>query len=565
MATIYQKDGLSVYEDPTKGTVNAQTGEVISSASLAPQSQIQLPQQPQSLDYSGISASSQAMIDANSAIVKANQDAITKGNEASKPDTIDQYKTDLSGVHTPDLAGLFKSTYDTPEQATLRANANEAQAKQNEAQGEFDALNARLAGLNYQRETVIPTQQQEAIKGRGVTAGGLAPLTASQQRQNLLEAAPLQYQALISQAKVASAQRNTALAQGILQSATQHLDKVFSIMSQDAQNKYEFKLKTIDAVYQAADKKEQKILDQQKTDLATNNTTYTNYINDIQTAIKSATDSGDTALAGQISQLINQPLDPTSKTFKEDYQKAISKLATYQARITDKTKVRPTISLSGLTPEQQKDPFIQKMINSSGGKPITDTFAQSLNKGLTVLSQLGVLETNIKNTSTGPLVGLFRGANPWDTNAQTIKAQLNAIVPNLARGIYGEVGVLTDNDIKTYSATLPNLKSTEDIRNAVLGITVDLIGKSIKRTLEINAANGKDVSGFIDLYTEMQNTRDSIFSQIPGYKGATKSLQEIGVSKDEENLFDSTIGTSNSQDTSLGGFFSNIWKGLTGQ
>lgn len=174
-----------------------------------------------------------------------------------------------------------------------------------------------------------------------------------------------------------------------------------------------------------------------------------------------------------------------------------------------------------LTPEQQNDPFIKLLASTAGGKPITDTFAQSLNKGLNVLGQIGVLQTNIKDTKTGPIAGAFKGANPWDTNAQTIKAQLNAIIPNLARGVYGEVGVLTDNDIQQYAKTLPNLKSTEDIRNAVLGITVDLIGKSIKRTLEINAANHKDVSGFIDIYTEMNATRDSIFSQIPGYTGTS--------------------------------------------
>ena len=183
-----------------------------------------------------------------------------------------------------------------------------------------------------------------------------------------------------------------------------------------------------------------------------------------------------------------------------------------------------------------------------------------------MLGQLGVLQTNVKDTNTGPILGLFRGANPWDTNAQTIKAQLNAIVPNLARGIYGEVGVLTDNDIKTYAKTLPNLTSTEDVRNAVLGVTLDLIGKSIKNTLQVNAAAGRDVSGFVDLYTEMQSTRESIFSQIPGYKGAsTPSLSSLGITPDEQNLFQSVVGVSSStSQTTSGGFFSNIWKALTG-
>lgn len=204
-----------------------------------------------------------------------------------------------------------------------------------------------------------------------------------------------------------------------------------------------------------------------------------------------------------------------------------------------------SISLEGLTPEQANDPFISKLLRTAGGKPLTDTFAQRLDKGLTVLDQIGVLQQNIANVKTGPIVGAFKGANPWDTNAQTIKAQLNAIVPNLARGVYGEVGVLTDNDIATYSKTLPNLNSTEDIRNAVLGITVDLIGKSIKRTLEVNASNGKDVSQFVDLYNEMNNTRDSILSQIPGYKG--------NVPKNTQQPTNQPIINANNRTVTVGG------------
>src|SRR3990167_4917550 len=217
-------------------------------------------------------------------------------------------------------------------------------------------------------------------------------------------------------------------------------------------------------------------------------------------------------------------------------------------------RVSPT-TVAGLTPEQQKDPFIQLLLDSEGGKPITDTFAQSLNKGLNVLGQIGVLQENIKGTNTGPIACAFRGLNPWDTNAQTIKAQLNAIVPNLARGVFGEVGVLTDNDIANYSKTLPTLKSTEDIRNAVLGITVDLISKSIKRTLEVNAANQKDVSGFVDIYTEMVHTRDSIFAQIPGYKGAGSTVGQVD-DVAAESAFDSVISPESSS------WLVNTWNNL---
>jgi len=234
-----------------------------------------------------------------------------------------------------------------------------------------------------------------------------------------------------------------------------------------------------------------------------------------------------------------------------------------------------TPNMAGLTPEQQADPFIQKMLASKGGKPLTDSFAQQLNKGLTVLGQVGLLQANINGQTittpngvtiegmkTGPLVGLFRGANPWDTKAQTIKAQLNAIIPNLARGVYGEVGVLTDNDIAQYSKTLPNLTSTEDIRNAVLGITVDMIGRAIKQNLEVNAANQKDVSGFIDIYTNMINTRDSIFSQIPGYKGNT--VGQVELTPEDNALADSVLGSASTTPAtgSGGSWWENFKKGL---
>ena len=190
-------------------------------------------------------------------------------------------------------------------------------------------------------------------------------------------------------------------------------------------------------------------------------------------------------------------------------------------------KTQAAMESAGI-PVSKSDPFVELLLNSAGGKRLTDTSVQKLDKAFGVLDQLGVLQNNIKNMATGPLVGAFRAANPWDTNAQVIKAQLNAIVPNLARGVYGEVGVLTDNDIKQYAKTLPTLTSTEDIRNAVLAITVDMVGKSLKRTLEVNAANKADVSGYVDLYKSILSQRDALFDSInSGTSTTSQPTQDI--------------------------------------
>lgn len=65
--------------------------------------------------------------------------------------------------------------------------------------------------------------------------------------------------------------------------------------------------------------------------------------------------------------------------------------------------------------------------------------------------------------------------NPYNTDAQTLNAQISALIPNLARGVYGEVGVLTDADVAQYTKTVPNLKSTEAVNKAILAMTLHTI------------------------------------------------------------------------------------------
>ena len=158
---------------------------------------------------------------------------------------------------------------------------------------------------------------------------------------------------------------------------------------------------------------------------------------------------------------------------------------------------------------------------SAGGKDVDATWLQSFEKGMNVIYQLGDLSSSLDNgatladgtvvpEATGPIWGIIRSNNPYDTKAQLIKAQLQAIVPNLARGVYGEVGVLTDNDIKNYAQTLPNLKSTEEVRNAVLGITVKSVQRSLENKIRSAAGVGRDMSGLTGIYNEIKNTADSL-------------------------------------------------------
>lgn len=163
---------------------------------------------------------------------------------------------------------------------------------------------------------------------------------------------------------------------------------------------------------------------------------------------------------------------------------------------------------------------------SAGGKATTDTFRTSYEKTLNTLYQLNDLskafEAYKENTGnngffsgaegeiTGPILGIIRSGNPYDTKAQQIKAQLQAIVPNLARGVYGEVGVLTDQDIANYSQTLPNLKSTKEVRDALLAISAKSVYRALENKLLVQAKGGVDVSGYGTDLTTMRRNVDSL-------------------------------------------------------
>lgn len=128
---------------------------------------------------------------------------------------------------------------------------------------------------------------------------------------------------------------------------------------------------------------------------------------------------------------------------------------------------------------------------------ISDTSLQKMDKFNTVLNSLGDISKTIKKANTWPIVWIISSNNPYDTNAQALKSQLIAIIPNLARWVYGEVGVLTDNDVKLYQQTIPNLKQTADVQKAVLAMTLKTVQRGMENSLKTQARAGKDVSSFI--------------------------------------------------------------------
>lgn len=207
--------------------------------------------------------------------------------------------------------------------------------------------------------------------------------------------------------------------------------------------------------------------------------------------------------------------------------------------------------------------YINDLFNSNvGGKKVTQVeLLRPLQKALTVSSQLGELSTLVKTTNTDPIIGTLRSMNPYDFDARAIQATLQAIVPNLARGVYGEVGVLTDNDIKNYIQTLPNIKSTEQQNKFVMGMTLRSLQSGLLAQLEVLQAGGYDLSGFRNSYDKMARQANDIEEDL----GIGKEVGTQDISNEEFLKNIPTFGPPTPAQTDNKSFFGGIYNWLTGK
>lgn len=117
--------------------------------------------------------------------------------------------------------------------------------------------------------------------------------------------------------------------------------------------------------------------------------------------------------------------------------------------------------------------------------------------------------------------------NPYDTDAQVALAQMAGITPKVARGIFGEVGVLTDADLANYQRTLPNLTSTAEKNAAVVQFMRKLLAEGVKNTIETQARGQRNVSEYLPEYDK---ARQALATSSPSTK-ISKESYEVLVSK----------------------------------
>lgn len=166
---------------------------------------------------------------------------------------------------------------------------------------------------------------------------------------------------------------------------------------------------------------------------------------------------------------------------------------------------------------------LSKIINSAKNeKDLDASEREKLSKMKLVLSQLGTLQDSIsKSNNTGIIKGRVNsllGNLGLNKDAAVINAQLQALIPNVARGVYGEVGVLTNADIENYKKTLPNIKSKQDQNDLVLALSLKNALLSYENTLTTASQSGINVSGWAEDYSNIQTQVADIEDRI----GVTK-------------------------------------------
>lgn len=217
-----------------QGTANFRAVPTITAASLSPAAPLNLPQQPQPEDIGDV-------IGANNTGLATDGSLSLNGNQLTPtlPPTTPQ----------DSLQSLFSQYLGAQEApgSTADIYAQEAaNAGLEEKRKTYNNLSSRLNSITANRDATILKLEGENMD-KGVTKGVFAGQAARINREAAIQALPVQAQ--------------LAAAQGNLEMAEAHVDKMFQIKSQDALAQYQFKGKMIDAVYEFATDQEKRRLD----------------------------------------------------------------------------------------------------------------------------------------------------------------------------------------------------------------------------------------------------------------------------------------------------------------
>jgi len=206
-------------------------------------------------------------------------------------------------------------------------------------------------------------------------------------------------------------------------------------------------------------------------------------------------------------------LDP--KKLKEEYQASINALKqgnastiveNFERRATAKGMTGPTYTraanlVKGYL-DQGRNDLAQGIVDSIGDD-VSDTANTSFVNALGTRSQLISLHEAVQGLKArGPLTGKLNNLNLNDPAIKRVQFFITSTVPGMARGIFNEVGVLTDDDVARYTRIMENPDLTiEQAINTYNDLT-GIVNARMQNQISSWEANGKRTAGYRQLFNE---------------------------------------------------------------
>ena len=159
------------------------------------------------------------------------------------------------------------------------------------------------------------------------------------------------------------------------------------------------------------------------------------------------------------------------------------------------------------------------------GKELTSEMVTKLSQFDSVKMSMGEIKQTMAGIDRGPITGFLREKNPYDVDAQYLNKLVESVVPGLARTVFGEVGVLTDADVKRYKEMVPNMKTEEQVAEALIKMLDKKIEASYDGYIKTAKKAGYNVSGFEAAAAEEKAATDTTAAH-SGLLGEIKALRE---------------------------------------
>lgn len=158
----------------------------------------------------------------------------------------------------------------------------------------------------------------------------------------------------------------------------------------------------------------------------------------------------------------------------------------------------------GLVDLKKKELELRTLVQGGGAgktevRPLLADDSRKLQSILGVRNQIEAIKGSYANADASPWVGKIR--QQWnkvakgDAPASELDAMIIATVPGLARGVFGEVGVLTDADMERYRRLFPTLDTPEQTAAALSTVLETALNRAAKSFLDVAEISQYDVNG----------------------------------------------------------------------